>query len=176
VNPALHDTVWPLLCGWLGSRDPFAFTPDYVPSPGIKRMRVGTPPVIALAALDASLDVWEDIDMSLVRQKSCALGDLFVHEVESQCDETMLKLSSPRQAQARGSQISFHCEHGFAVMRALIADGVIGDFREPDHLRFGFAPLYTRYVDVVDAARKLSVILRDKLWDRPQFLKRTAVT
>lgn len=175
VKPLLTDHIWPLLCGWLGSQDPFGFSPDYVPGDGIKRMRVGTPPVIALAALDAALDVWDDVDMSDVRRKSRALGELFVMEVESRCDPAELRLASPRAGQARGSQVSFHCNHGFAVMQALIAEGVIGDFREPDHLRFGFAPLYTRYQDVVRAAQKLSEILRDKRWDRAQFLNRPAV-
>ena len=176
VAPRLCNDVWPLLCGWMGAEQPFAFELDYAPGAGIRRMRVGTPPVIGLAALDAALSVWDDVSMVDVRHKSCALSDLFIAEVEQRCDGQTVELGSPREAAKRGSHVSFHCEHGFAVMQALIKEGVIGDFREPDNIRFGFAPLYTRYADVVHAAKTLSGVLKERRWDRPAFRQRSSVT
>ena len=176
VKSALQGEVWPLLSGWLGHASPFAFELDYSPSPGIRRMRVGTPPVIALAALDAALDVWDDVDLGVLRSKSCALGDLFIDEVEARCQGLGLTLASPREAQRRGSQVSLRCEHAYEVMQALIYQGVIGAFRAPDNLRFGFAPLYLRYADVVQAAASLEDVLRKRLWDLPQFQQRGGVT
>jgi len=129
-----------------------------------------------LTALDAALDAWDNVSMHDVRAKSMALGNLFIEEVERHCSEYGLKLASPRDASARGSQVSFHCPEGYAVMQALISEGVIGDFRSPDIIRFGFTPLYVSYADVVAAATILQRILAEGLWDTPAFKTRSKVT
>jgi kynureninase len=172
----LIDSVWPLLCGWLGHEDPFAFSEDYQPAKGIRRMRVGTPPVLALSALDAALDVFDDIDMQAIRKKSMALGDLFIERVEEFAGDYGLSLASPRNAEGRGSQVSFHCTEGYAVMQALIADGVIGDFRAPNIMRFGFTPLYLSFADVAEAAQRLQRVLAERRWDKDIYKQRGLVT
>ena len=133
----------------MGHAAPFAFDPSYRPGAGIERMRVGTPPILALAALDAALDVWEGVDMADVRRASLALGDRFIAEVDRRCPA--LALASPRYGAERGSQVSFRHAEGYAIMQALIARGVIGDFRAPDILRFGLTPLYIGEGDVIAA-------------------------
>lgn len=174
VRPDLSDRVDPALAGWLGHDAPFAFEPAYRPGQGIARMRVGTPPVIQMAALEAALDVWDRVDMAAVRTASIALSERFVAEVEARCPS--LALASPRDPEARGSQVSFACVQGYAVMQALIARGVVGDFRAPDLMRFGFTPLYLDEADVVAAAHILAEILDTEAWDRPEYLARKAVT
>lgn len=176
VRPDLLQTIQPFLSGWMGHAAPFDFDLDYRPAEGIERMTVGTPPILGLSALDTALDVWDGVNMDDVRAKSMALGDLFIAEVEARCAPFGLKLASPRDAYARGSQVSFYCPHGYAVMQALIAEGVIGDFRRPDIIRFGFTPLYVRYVDVGCAAQILERVLRDELWRNPAFQTRAKVT
>jgi len=176
VRPDRVNAIAPAHAGWMGHAAPFAFEQDYRPVDGALRMTVGTPPVLGLAALDAALDAWDGVDLRAVAAKAAALGDLFIAEVEARCDAFGLKLASPRDAHARGSQVSFHCPEGYAVMRALIAEGVIGDFREPDIIRFGFAPLYIRYADVADAARILERALRNELWRKPEYAVRAKVT
>ncbi len=174
VRPDVADHVAPMLSGWLGHAAPFEFTPDYRPAPGVGRMRIGTPPVIQMAVLDAALDVWDGVDMGALRAQSVALSSAFIDRVEAICPE--LRLASPRDPEARGSQVSFACEEGYAVMQALIAEGVVGDFRAPDLIRFGFAPLYNTQDCVDRAAQTLAPVLRDRLWDQPQFRTRAAVT
>ncbi len=129
VAPKHVDHVRPALSGWMGHQAPFAFDPDYRAGPGIERLRVGTPPVIALAALDAALDVWEGVSLHDVREASIALSDVFIRDVEARCPD--LTLASPRDGARRGSQVSFRHADGYAIMQALIARGVIGDFRAP---------------------------------------------
>ncbi|MEZ5448975.1 MAG: aminotransferase class V-fold PLP-dependent enzyme [Thiolinea sp.] len=140
VAPQHAEQAQPVLSGWMGHAAPFAFDPDYRAAAGIERMRIGTPPVLALAVLEAALDVWDEVSMADVRARSIALCELFIREVETACPQ--LELASPRAAEQRGSQVSFRFEHGYAAMQALIARGVIGDFRAPDIMRFGFTPLY----------------------------------
>lgn len=164
----------PCLAGWQGHEAPFAFDLDYRPAPGIERMRVGTPPVIALAALEAALDVWDGVDMKDVRRRSIELSERFIAGVEANCPG--LKLGSPRDPAQRGSQVSFRHPHAYAVMQALISKGVIGDFRAPDAMRFGFTPLYTRPEDVDAAVATLAAILADGSWDRPEFHRKAKVT
>lgn len=176
VAPRHQSKIKPMLTGWIGHKSPFAFDLDYEPADGVKRMNVGTPPVIALSALDTALDVWADVDMAELRKKSVALCELFINEVEARCTEYGLKLASPRDEAVRGSQISFHCPEGYAVMQALIAEGVIGDFRAPDVIRFGFTPLYVSYQDVFHAAEVLEKVLREALWRNPVFMKKEKVT
>lgn len=170
------DRIAPALGGWMGHADLFAFERDYRPASGIARMCVGTPPILGMSALDAALDLWDGIDMTDVRTRSVELCELFIAEVESRCGAFGVTLASPREAGNRGSQVSFRFDEGYAAMQALIAQGVIGDFRAPDVMRFGFAPLYNTAGDVTRAAEILEGILRDRLWDRPEFKTRAKVT
>ncbi len=168
------ETALPALSGWMGHEAPFAFDPSYRPGVGVERMRVGTPPVIALAALDAALDVWDDVDMADIRRASMTLCDLFIELVEARCP--MLELASPREGDRRGSQVSFRHPQGYAIMQALIDRGVIGDFRAPDVLRFGFTPLYIGEAEVRGAVAVLKEIMDGGLWDRPEYHKKAIVT
>jgi len=174
VAPTLVDKVHPALSGWLGHEDPFAFDLDYRPGAGIERMRVGTPPVLQLTALEASLDIWDLVDMDDVRAKSIELSDLFIELVEAGCPD--LTLASPRDGRQRGSQVSFRFEHGHAAMQALIAGGVIGDFRAPDIMRFGFTPLYIDAEDVRRAASTIEHVMAERLWDNEAYRQRSTVT
>jgi kynureninase len=174
VRPDHIGTVRPALSGWLGHEAPFAFDLDYRAGSGIERMRVGTPPIIALAALETALDVLEGVDMDDVRSKSIELSELFIAEVERRCPD--LVLASPRDSVLRGSQVSFGFPDGYAVMQALIERGVIGDFRAPDIMRFGITPLYLDADDVVRAAAILEDILMRRAWDEPRYRMRRAVT
>lgn len=174
VRPDIVKDVNPALAGWLGHEAPFAFDLDYRPGAGIERMRVGTPPVIQLAALEHALTVWDDVDMHDLRAASIALSEQFIAEVEAQCPD--LSLASPRDPHQRGSQVSFHFDNGYAAMQALIARGVIGDFRAPDIMRFGFTPLYLDADDVSGGVAILAEVLRDRLWDTPEYTTRQRVT
>jgi len=174
VAPRLADQVRPALSGWLGHDQPFAFDLDYRPGPGIERMRVGTPPIIQLSALEASLDIWDLADIHDVRAKSVELTNLFIELVEASCAD--LELASPRDSRQRGSQVSFRFQHGYAAMRALIERGVIGDFRAPDIMRFGFTPLYIDADDVRKAAEIIEQVMLERLWDKPEYFQRAAVT
>lgn len=174
VAPGLVDKVRPALSGWLGHENPFAFDLDYRPGAGIERMRVGTPPVLQLTALEASLDIWDLVDMDDVRAKSIELSDLFIERVETSCPD--LTLASPRDGRQRGSQVSFRFEHGYASMQALIANGVIGDFRAPDIMRFGFTPLYIDAEDVRRAASTIEHVMAERLWDNEAYRQRSSVT
>ncbi len=174
VAPRHADRVRPALSGWMGHEAPFAFDQDYRPGHGIERMRVGTPPVIALAVLDAALDVWDGVSLDDVRRASLSLAELFIREMEARCPD--LELASPRQPRLRGSQVSFRHPGGYAIMQALIARGVIGDFRTPDVMRFGFTPLYLGEDEVRAAAAALADIMAHRLWDRAEFHARALVT
>lgn len=174
VSPALADRARPALSGWLGHEAPFAFDPDYRPGRGIERMRVGTPPILQLAALEAALDVWDIADIHDIRAKSVELSQAFIAAVEATCPS--LTLASPRDPALRGSQVSFRHPEGYAIMQALIARGVIGDFRAPDILRFGLTPLYIGLPEVLRAAEILAEIMAADLWDRPDYKARARVT
>lgn len=174
VAKPLADTVRPALSGWFGHDAPFAFEPSYRPASGVERMRVGTPPILALAALDAALDVWDGIDMAAVRARSIQLGELFIREVWVHVPD--LELASPVDPSQRGSQVSFRHPEGYAVMQALIAEGVIGDYRAPDIMRFGFTPLYLGEDEVRRGAAILADILTSGRWDTPAFRRRNKVT
>ncbi len=174
VAPRLTDRVRPALSGWLGHESPFAFDLSYRPGSGIERMRVGTPPILQLAALEASLDIWDQTNMADVRARSIELTEAFIKGVEAACPT--LALASPRDPEARGSQVSFRHKEGYAIMQALIACGVIGDFRAPDILRFGFTPLYTTMQDVTGAVAVMAEVMEKSLWDRPEYKARAKVT
>ncbi|UVO50469.1 kynureninase [Sphingomonas sp. SUN019] len=174
VAPRHADVAQPILAGWMGHAAPFAFDLDYRPAPGVERMRVGTPPILALSVLDAALDAFDGVDMADVRAASIALSEQFIAQVEARCPA--LTLASPRDSHARGSQVSFRHPQGYAVMQALIDRGVIGDFRAPDILRFGFTPLYIGRDDVAKAVDVLADILDRGSWNAPRFHARAAVT
>jgi len=174
VAPRHADIAKPALSGWLGHEVPFAFDLDYRAGSGIERMRVGTPPVIALRALSAALEIWDQVDMNDVRQKSIELTEQFITGVEAACP--MLTLASPRDADHRGSQVSFRFEHGYAAMQACIAAGVVGDFRAPDIMRFGFTPLFIDARDVTEAIDRIATVMREERWKDPAFQTRAAVT
>lgn len=169
------------LSGWLGHAAPFTFTPDYQPAAGMSRFVCGTPPVLAMAALECGVDTVLAAEshggVTALRAKSIALTNLFIDLVESRCAGHGLALVTPREPADRGSQASFaHATGGYPIMQALIARGVIGDFRAPDILRFGFTPLYTRFVDVWDAVSHLEQVLASGEWQDPRFNVRAAVT
>ena len=174
VRPNYLEKARPALSGWLGHVAPFDFDLDYRPARGIERMRVGTPSVVQMSVLEAALEIWEQVDMTAVRERSIELSELFIREVEARCPA--LVLASPRDPGRRGSQVSFRFGHGYAAMRALIARGVIGDFRAPDRMRFGFTPLYIDEGDVRRAADILAGVVEERVWDRPEYKKREAVT
>jgi len=169
------------LSGWMGHAAPFDFSPDYVAAAGISRFLCGTPPILSLAALECGIDSVLAAEpaggLGAIRNKSIALTDLFVALVESRCEGHGLALASPRDAGERGSQVSLvRATDGYPIVQALIERGVIGDFRGPDILRFGFAPLYLRFVDVWDAVDRLKTVLDSRLWQEPRFSVRATVT
>jgi kynureninase len=170
------EGIRPALAGWMGHARPFDFATAYEPAPGIERLLVGTPPVLSLAALDAGVEIFEQVDLRLVRAKSVALGDLFRRLVEQECGLLGLHLASPADPERCGSQVSYAHPDGYAIVQALIARGVIGDFRAPNVLRFGFAPLYVRHADVFDAVVALREILATRAYDHPRFRARALVT
>ncbi len=174
ARPDIVVGIEPALAGWLGHDAPFAFEQNYRPAGDIERMRVGTPPVIQMTALEEALKVWEEVDMADLRTASIRLCDLFIAEVEARCPA--LTLASPRNGAERGSQVSFAFEHGYAAMQALIARDVIGDFRAPNIMRFGFTPLYIDEDDVRGAVDILADILDNRLWDRPEYHQKSRVT
>ena len=163
------------LPGWMGHAEPFAFATEYAPAPGMLQWLTGTPSILALTALDAGLDTFEGVTMADVEAKSARLTQAFIAEVEARCGDAV-RLAGPRDAAARGSQISFAHARGYAVMQALIERGIVGDFRAPDLIRFGFAPLYNRFADSIRVAQSLADVLATRAWDEPRFLARQKVT
>ena len=176
VRPDLQNRVRPALSGWWGHASPFAFDLEYRPAPGILRNQCGPQPILSLAALDAALDAWDDVDMNVLRGKSMDLCRTFIALVEQRCGKHGVTVAGPRDMEDRGSHVSIHHRHGYAVMQALIASNVIGDFRSPDMMRFGFTPLYTSFTDVWNAVDILARILDGSEWDQPRFLAKKAVT
>lgn len=174
VAPRHANVMEPALSGWQGHTAPFAFDLEYRATTGAERLRIGTPPVIQLAALETAMDIWDMVDMEDVRKKSTELTELFIAEVGSACP--MLDLVSPRDSTKRGSQVSFRFSEGYAAMQAVIARGVIGDYREPGIMRFGFAPLFIDEKDVRAAANIIADVMQNDLWDRDEYKVRAAVT
>lgn len=183
VHPRHADRCWQPLSGWWSHEAPFAFTPDYRPASGTARYLCGTQPILSLTALDCGLDTvlaaQPQGGMAALRRKSLALTDLFIALVEERCAGHGLGLATPREHARRGSQVSLtRAEGAYAIVQALIARGVIGDFRAgtPDILRFGFTPLYLRFEDVWRAAEHLRQVLAEQEWRRPEFNRQHAVT
>ncbi|HEY2131366.1 MAG TPA: kynureninase [Acetobacteraceae bacterium] len=175
------EKLWQPLAGWMGHVVPFAFSPGYRPAAGALRFLCGTPSPIALAALESGVDALLEVEalggMAALRAKSVALTDLFIRLVEQRCGGDGLRLLTPLDAARRGSQVSFRRHEGaYAIIQALIARGVVGDFREPGLMRFGFAPLYLRFIDVWDAVDHLAQVMWREEWRQPRFHRRTVVT
>ncbi len=177
VAPRHQEAVHNVLSGWHGHAAPFDFEPHYRPAPGVRRFATGSPPILSYAALNASLDIWERVDLDEVRAKSVALTSLFIDLLDDLVDPALgLALATPRDPERRGSQVSYLHPQGYPVVRALADRGVVGDYREPDFVRFGFAPLYLRHVDVHDAATALAEVLREELWRDERYARRLTVT
>ncbi len=187
VNPRHANRFWQPLAGWWGHATPFAFTPDYRPAPGIARYQCGTQPIISLSALACGLDVFEKAQalggMAALRRKSLALTDLFIQLVEERCAGHGLGLATPLTHSQRGSQVCLTRDEGaYAIVQALIARGVVGDFRagdggrHKDILRFGFTPLYIGFEDVWNAVEHLRQVLQSGEWQRAEFNQKNAVT
>jgi kynureninase len=174
VAPRHADEAPPALSGWLGHRAPFAFELSYAAGAGIERMRVGTPPVLAMAALEAALEAWEGVDLNDLRRESLRLGDRFIAGVEAACPD--LRLATPREHERRGSQVSFRHREGYAAMQALIARRVVGDFRAPDIMRFGITPLFIGEAEIDRALEVIAEVMDQALWDRAEYRRRAAVT
>ncbi|KAA9007893.1 kynureninase [Histidinibacterium aquaticum] len=174
VAPQHAETARPALSGWLGHAAPFDFETGYRPGAGIERMRVGTPPMIQLAALETALDAFEGVTMEDLRARSIELSERFIAGVEAACPA--LTLASPRDPARRGSQVSFRFEEGYAAMQALIDRGVIGDFRAPDIMRFGITPLYLGEAEIDRAVAVMGEVMEARLWDRAEYRARAAVT
>ncbi len=169
------------MSGWLGHAAPFDFAPNYRPANGIARFVCGTPPVVSLAALECGVDTLLAAEslggIAALRVKSLALTELFISLVDARCADQGLVLRTPREQRMRGSQVSYaHADGAYAIMQALIARGVIGDFRAPDILRFGVTPLYTRFTDIWDAVENLRQVLDNGEWRDARFGQRAAVT
>jgi kynureninase len=176
ASPRHQDRFWQPLSGWWGHDRPFDMAVDYQPARGIRRYLCGTQPILSMSLVECGLDVALKADMAAVRAKSLALTDLLIRLVEERCSAHPLTLITPREHAARGSHASFRHPSGYAVMQALIDRGVIGDYREPEVLRFGITPLYLGYVDVWDAVEALRDILDSRAWDRPEYFCRAVVT
>lgn len=176
VTTALQKNFATPLAGWFGHQAPFAFTPDYIAAPGIERFLCGTPSVLAMQALDCGLDTFKNIEMSAIRQKSLALSDLFWLLMDQHCGAYGFACIAPREHSSRASQLSFAHDQAYAIMQAMIDRGVIGDFRQPNLLRFGFTPLYTRYTDVWDAVMTIRDVMQSGVWQAAKYQHRNAVT
>lgn len=169
-----HKALHQPLTGWLGHAAPFAFSDDYAPAPGIDRLQCGTAPILGLAALEVGVDLVAEIGVDRLARKSRALSEFFLECLDEWGLD--LELVSPLDSTRRGSQLSFRHAEAYAICQALIARGVIGDFRDPDILRLGFAPAYLRFEDMAEAARHLVEVLESGEWKKPEFSERAAVT
>ena len=176
IRRDLQAAAQPPIAGWWGHSEPFAFATDYRPATGISRFLCGTQSPLAMAALDTALDIWSEVDMTALRAKAIGLTDLFINLVETNCAAHGLRLAVPRDAARRASHVSFHHPEGYAAMRAMRARGVIGDFRSPDVMRFGFTPLYTSYADVFDAAAHMAEVFETRSYEQAEFRQREKVT
>jgi len=176
VHPRFARDVQQPLAGWMGHAAPFQFTRDYAPAEGARRLVCGTPQVLSLSALDAALAIWARVDRAALFAKSRAMTSFFIEAVETSCARHGLALVGPRDPAQRGSHVSFDYAHGFEVVQALIARGVIGDFRAPSAMRFGFAPLYLSFTQVAQAVEHLRDVLDTRAWDDDRFRTRAAVT
>ena len=171
-----HGKYLQPLTGWYSHADPFAFERDYRPAPGIRQMLSGTQPTASLSMAECGIDILLRADIHQIREKSMQMTDLFIELVEARCADYEVELVSPRDAEGRGSQVSFYKDGSYPIIRALHDRGVICDYRAPGNMRFGFAPLYIRYVDVWDAVDRLHDVLSSEAWKESRYQQRAAVT
>lgn len=177
ASPRHLTDAAPGITGWNGHAAPFAFAEEHVPAAGIARFRVGTPAILSLAALESALSVWEGVEMNVVREKSLRLTDLFIELVDARlAHQFAVTVVTPREHRERGSHVSLRIAHGYEITQALIARNVIGDFRSPDLVRFGFTPLYTSFGDVLSAVEALEAVLVGEEWRQDRFARRGVVT
>ena len=176
VHKSLIEKVSQPLTGWMGHIQPFEFVVNYQPANDICKYICGTPPIIAYKAIESGLTVFEQVSMNVVREKSIKLSEMFIQLMQQECIKFGFELFSPRNAEQRGSQVSFTHGNGFSIMQTLISHSVVGDFRQPNILRFGFSPLYMRFKDLWDAVICLREIMQTKEWQSEQFNKRGYVT
>ena len=174
VRPDIVTSIDPALSGWLGHQDPFAMELKYKPSARTERFRIGSPSIIQFKLLQHAMKIWEDVNMTELRASSIALSNLFIEEIERRCSK--LTLVTPRDPDQRGSHVSFAADDGYAIIQALIERGVIGDFRQPNIMRFGIAPLYLDENDIIQAAQILEEIMNKETWRDPRFQKIKGVT
>lgn len=171
-----QQAAMPALAGWFGHARPFDFDDAYAPAPGITRFLVGTPPILGLAALEVGVDLMLEVDMGELRAKSVAMGALFAERMAPLCDRFGFSLASPSDPADRGSQISYAHRQAYPIIQALIAAGIVGDFRAPDVLRFGLTPLYTSFAEIEAAVAGIAAVMEASAWDRPEYRVRSAVT
>ena len=176
VASALQAELTNPIPGWLGHASPFTFEEAYRPAPGMRCWMTGSPPVLAIAALEQAVEVFLDADMRRVAEKSQRLTELFIRLTDARLARFGFVLATPRDAGRRGAQVSLRHRLGYPIVRALIDSGVIGDFRDPDLCRFGLAPLYTRYVDVWDAVERIVAVMDGDVYRRPEYAERGYVT
>jgi kynureninase len=169
-----HDDFDQPLAGWNGHATPFAMAPDYVAAPGITRGRVGTPPLLGMLALEAALGAYEGVEVAAARERSLSLTGFFLECLDALLPD--LEVATPREPERRGSQVSVRHPEAYAVVQALIARDVVGDFREADIVRLGFAPLYLTHADVLRATQHLQAVLEGREYERPEFRERATVT
>jgi len=176
VAERLQGALQSPLSGWMGHDSPFAFDDAYRPAPGIARFLCGTPSVLGMAALECGLAPFAEVDLPALFDKASALGALYMRLMDERCRDVGFTLASPRDDAVRGGHVSYAHDHAYPICQALIARGVVGDFRAPDLLRMGFAPLVTRYEDVWRAVETIRDVVRTRSWDNPIFKVRAKVT
>jgi kynureninase len=176
ISEKLQAQLTTPLSGWLGHTAPFDFVTEYSPAAGMNRFLCGTHSAIAMAALECGLDTFDHISIAAIRQKSLALSDLFWQLMDEHCQPFGFACVSPRAHESRASHLSFAHPHGYAIMQALIARNVIGDFRQPNLLRFGFTPLYTRFMDVWNAVMIIRDVMQNEEFKAAQYQTKNWVT
>ena len=167
VNPKHINKINPIIAGWLGHENPFNFDLSYKPAKDIKRFRIGTPPVIQMSALEEVLKIWETVDIDLIRKEAISLTSLFINKINN--SKLKLSLISPKNPKKRGNQVAYKTENAYEKMQALIDLDVIGDYREPNIMRFGFNPLYNSEDDVIRATEILKKICNEEIWKKNKF-------
>lgn len=176
VNKRHQHSASQPLSGWWGHAKPFDMAPDYIPSTGIRRYLCGTQPIISLGLASCGIDIFLQTNMQQIREKSLKLTDLFITLIEQECAEFNLELITPREHKYRGSHVSFRHPEGYAAIQALIARNVIGDYREPEVLRFGITPLYLGFEDIWNAVQHIKAVFTNQEWDNPKYKERSQVT
>ncbi len=176
VHPRLQKDVMPALVGWWGHATPFAFAPEFAPADGITCFQVGTQPMLNMVALDAAMDAYNSVDMNKLHTKAKKQCQMFAELAEVRCGKFGISVFGEQNWDGRGSHVCLAHDEAYAVMQALISRKVVGDFRAPNLMRFGFTPLYVSYADVYDAVEHLHEVLSKKLWNRPRFKAKAAVT